>query len=228
MLTQKQAAIFDLDGTLIPNTSAESTFFFYLLKTGGLNVKDIFKMLSAIWTARGNLHDMVRTNKRYLKKKPVEKFELVAHDYFQPRIKDMIFPEMKEVIEDHRQKGHQLILLTGTLDVIAACFVRELGFDGYQAATLQIKDNRYTGRLNGILPYGMGKLEVLRDLKERFKFDRNHTWLYANIFSDRYVLNAVENPVAVNPDSKLRTYANRLGWKIIDVTNPRSKHFTKR
>ncbi|MDG5813839.1 HAD-IB family hydrolase [Chitinispirillales bacterium ANBcel5] len=221
-MMRKRAAIFDLDGTLIPNTSAESTFFFHLLKSGGLNVRNVFQMLGAIWTARGNLHDMVRGNKRYLKNKPVEKFESVAHEFFEPRIETMIFPEMKEVIEKHRSEGDLLLLLTGTLDVIAACFVRKLQFDGYEAATLEIRDGHYTGKLNGTLPYGMGKLEVLRNLKDRHNFDRNQTYLYANIFSDRYVLNAVEHPVAVNPDSKLRSYSKRLGWNVIDVTKKTS------
>ncbi len=223
----RQAAIFDLDGTLIPNTSAESTFFFYLLKSGALSVKNIFQVLGAMWSAKGNLHDMIRANKGYLRNKSVDKFEQVAHDYFQPRIRGMMFPEMKGVIEEHREKGHQLILLTGTLDIIAASFVRELEFDGYRAATLESRNKQYTGRIDGILPYGMGKLEVLSDLKSRFRFDRNHTWLYANMFSDRYVLNAVENPVAVNPDSRLRSYSARLGWQVIDVTDPRNKS-TKR
>ncbi|MFP4014738.1 MAG: HAD family hydrolase, partial [Chitinispirillaceae bacterium] len=220
----KSAAIFDLDGTLIPHTSAEGTFFFHMLKSGNLSFLNILQMLAAIWSARGNLHNMLRGNKRYLRKKEVEKLDQVARQYFEPRIDDIIFPEMRQIIEEHKKKQHYLLLLTGTLDVIARCFVRHLGFDGFQATTLERKDGYYTGRINGILPYGMGKLEVLRDLKNRFGFNRDNSWLYANIFSDRYVLNAVEHPVAVNPDSKLREYARRLGWEIVQPSNPGRKY----
>ena len=217
MAEMRSAAIFDLDGTLIPHTSAEKTFFFHLLRNGGMNIWNILQMLPAIWKAKGNIHDMARTNKGYLRNKSAQKFENIAHRYFEPRIDVIVFPEMREIIEMHRKRGELLLLLTGTLDVIAGCFVRHLHLDGYKAGTLEIQDGKYTGRINGILPYGMGKLEVLRDLWDEYKFDRNKTVLYANIFSDRYVMNAVHDPVAVNPDSKLRSYAQKLGWKIMDM-----------
>ncbi|HON10431.1 MAG TPA: HAD-IB family hydrolase [Chitinispirillaceae bacterium] len=211
------AAIFDLDGTLIPHTSAEITFFFHLFKKGNLSIFNLLQMIPAIWTARGNLHEMTKANKRYLRNKRVRDLQNTAQKYFEPQINRIVFPRMVEIIEDHRNCGNKLLLLTGTLDLIAECFVRVLGFDGYRAATLEIVDGRYTGRITGILPYGIGKLEVLRDLKNNFHFDRDRTSLYANVFSDRYVMNAVERPVAVNPDAKLRIYARKLGWEILDV-----------
>jgi HAD superfamily hydrolase (TIGR01490 family) len=218
MPEMKKAAIFDLDGTLIPNTSAEKTFFFYLLRSGGLSILNLLQMGAAIWSARGNFHDMVRMNKRYLRHKKVEKLESVARTYFEPRIKKLVFPKMLETIQKHREDGAKLLMLSGTLDVIAGCFARELELDGCKAGSLEIKNGKYTGRLKGILPYGMGKLEVLSKLHDEFGFDRNQTILYANVFSDRYVMNAVVDPVAVNPDKKLRKYANKHGWKILDVS----------
>lgn len=209
------AAIFDLDGTLIPHTSAEKTFFFYLLKTGNLSFLNMFQMLSAIWTARGNFHDLARTNKRYLKNKSVKRLKDVASEYFEPQIPKMVYPRMHEIIENHRKQNDLLLLLTGTLDLIAECFVRNLNLDGFKAGSLQINNNRYTGKIDGILPYGIGKLEILRKLKNQFGFDRDKTTLYANSFADRYVMNAIENPIAVNPNSKLLTYAKKSGWKII-------------
>ncbi len=224
MADSKSAAIFDLDGTLIPHTSAEKTFFFHMLRSGTLSFKDVLQMLAAIISAKGNFHEMLRGNKRYLRKKSVQTMDAVARQYFEPRIDDIIYPEMKQVIEHHREQGDFLLLLTGTLDVIARCFVRHLNFDGFQATTLERRDGHYTGKVSGILPYGMGKLEVLKDLRDRFTFDRDTSYLYANIFSDRYVLNAVEHPVAVNPDSKLKEYAERLKWQIIECSKPRRKY----
>ncbi|MFW6255030.1 MAG: HAD family hydrolase [Chitinivibrionales bacterium] len=214
--TLRKAAIFDLDGTLIPHTSAEKTFFFHLLHSGGLSPINLLQMGVALWTARGNLHRMIRGNKRYLRNKKVQKLRDVADKYFEPRIDRMVFPKMKEVIEEHREKGHVLLLLTGTLDIVADCFYRRLRLDGYRAARLETRNGRYTGRIDGIIPYGVGKLEVMKDLRHRFSFDQNHTFLYANIYSDRFVMNAVETPIAVNPDKRLRSYAGKNGWTILD------------
>jgi HAD superfamily hydrolase (TIGR01490 family) len=217
MQNSRWTAIFDLDGTLIPNMSAEKTFFFYMLRNGLLSFTKILQIIPAIWRAKGNLHDVTRGNKAYLRNVSAERLENIARNYFEPRIDSMVFPRMHQVIDEHRANGDLLLLLTGTLDVIAGCFVRQLRLDGFRAAKLEINNGYYTGRVNGILPYGIGKLEVLRELKEEFKYDSNKTALYANIYSDRFVMNAVERPVAVNPDQRLRTYAKRQNWKIIDA-----------
>ncbi len=213
----RNAAIFDLDGTLITETSAEKVFFLHLLRRGGLTPWNLLQMLGVLWKFRFNFHAMVRGNKRYLRNKKVDKLENVARSYFEPRIDEMIFPRMREVIDAHRQAGDLLLLLSGTLDIVGNCFIRHLNFDGGKAGVLEQKDGRFTGRIEGILPYGLGKLEVLRELRRIYNFDQNHTTLYANIYSDRYVMNAVETPVAVNPDTKLRAYALRREWRIIEV-----------
>ena len=217
MPQSKTTAIFDLDGTLIQHSSAERTFFFYLLRSGGLSSLAVLQMLGALWNAKGNFHGMVRGNKRYLRNKRVAMLEEVARNYFEQRAATMIFPTVRTILEEHRSRGDLLLLLSGTLDVIAACFARTLNLDGYRAATLEVRAHRYTGRITGTLPYGMGKLEVLRELRSRFGFDSDSTTLYANSYSDRYVMNAIQTPVAVNPDPRLRSYARKRGWKVVDT-----------
>lgn len=223
----RPAAIFDLDGTLIPNTSAERTFFWFLLRTGVLSPWNVFQMAIAAWSAGGNLHAMTRGNKIYIRHKPVQRFRDIAREYFEPRIDKMVFPGMRRVIEDHRRSGEMLLLLTGSLDVVAECFVRHLHMDGFQAAMLQTHSGYCTGRIDGILPYGIGKLEVLRNLRQRYDIDPNASYMYANVYSDRYVMNAVEYPVAVNPDRRLRSYAQRHRWKILDVKMHESHRLKK-
>jgi len=213
----RRAAIFDLDGTLIPRSSAEWRFFIHLLRKGGLTFFDLTHMVTTLFTAKGNLHEMTRANKRYLRGKPVAIIEDVARNYFEPKVEPLVFPVMRAVIEAHREVGDLLLLLTGTLDVIAACFVRRLRFDGYRATALETKNGKYTGLVNGFMPYGMGKLEILRNMRHEFKYDQNKTSFYADSYSDRYVMNAAEEAIAVNPDKALRSYARKHGWRIIDA-----------
>lgn len=208
--------IFDLDGTLIPNTSAEKTFFFHLLRNRILSIISIIQLLPAIWTARGNLHEMTLLNKRYLKNRSVKDFEDIAQKYFEPRIDTLIFPFMSHLIKEHQKNGDQILLLTGTLDFIAGCFAHHLFMDGYKATTLEIREGRFTGRVVGIQPFGLGKLEILRNLKRQYNFYSDNAVLYANIYADRFVMNAVARPIAVNPDRRLLNYALRSKWSIID------------
>jgi len=43
---------------------------------------------------------------------------------------------------------------------------------------------------------------------------------YTDSFSDVPVLEAVGQPVAVNPDPRLRRRANKRGWRIVDWGTP--------
>jgi phosphoserine phosphatase len=216
MKESARTVIFDLDGTLIPNTSAEKTFFFYLLRNRILSVISIIQLLPALWKAQGNLHEMTLSNKRYLKNKLVVDFEGIAQKYFEPRIDALVFPFMSHLISEHMKNGDKLLLLTGTLDFIAGCFTHHFHFDGYKATRLEIRGGRFTGKVLGIQPFGIGKLEVLRDMRREYHFDSDKTVLYANTYADRYVMNAVERPIAVNPDKKLLNYALRAKWRIIE------------
>jgi putative phosphoserine phosphatase / 1-acylglycerol-3-phosphate O-acyltransferase len=213
----RKAAIFDLDGTLIPNASAERVLFTHLLQNGTLGPFSIVRILWGLIRAHGNLHRLFLERKVYLRGKPVEKISEVTGKYFEGHARRMVFPAMLDVIEEHRQKGELLLLLSGTLDLIADCFVRDLHMDGSRATNLQVRDGHYTGHVVGVVPYGIGKLEVLREFRHRYKFDQNSATLYANLYSDRYVMNAVDMPVAVNPDRRLEQYARLNGWRILDV-----------
>jgi hypothetical protein len=98
MEKSEQTVIFDLDGTLIPNTSAEKNFIFHLLRNRILSIISIIQLLPAIWTDRGNLHKMTLLNKRYLKNRSVKDFKDIAQKYFEPRIDALIFPFMAHLI----------------------------------------------------------------------------------------------------------------------------------
>ena len=213
----RRAAIFDLDGTLIPNASAEYTFFSHLISTGRLTLIDILSMTRALLTVRLNWHNLTRANKNYLRGKNVSLIKDFAKEYFEPEIDKLVFPAMQRLIQLHRSRGDLILMLTGTLDFIAASFASKLKFDGYQATQLEINKNKFTGRVFGVLPYGLGKLEVLREMRDKYHFDLNITTFYANVYSDRYVMNTAMEPVAVNPDRRLRAYARKRGWQIIDV-----------
>ncbi|MBL7994810.1 hypothetical protein JNM05_05510, partial [bacterium] len=77
-------------------------------------------------------------------------------------------------------------------------------------------DGKFTGNMTALHPYGRNK-QILAELfcKEN-SFDLQKSCAYANEWADRFLLRAVAEPIAVDPDSRLSKTAIEQKWKTID------------
>jgi phosphoserine phosphatase len=78
----------------------------------------------------------------------------------------------------------------------------------------------YTGRWRGTPSFKEGKVERVRQwLAERGKTwdDVTHSTFYSDSMNDLPLLEHVSEPVATNPDPRLRALAIERGWKVLDL-----------
>ena len=87
----------------------------------------------------------------------------------------------------------------------------ELGFDGAIGSTCEIEDGVYTGRSLRAC-HGEGKAAALRELADEHGYDLAASTAYSDSHTDLPFLEAVGNPVVVNPDRELR--ADRGGARL--------------
>ena len=97
---------------------------------------------------------------------------------------------------------------------------RHFGVSGVIATRAAVgPDDRYTGELE-FYSYGLHKAEAMRSLAERGGIDLERSYAYSDSITDLPMLEAVGNPVAVNPDKDLRREAEERGWQIRDFRRP--------
>ena len=89
----------------------------------------------------------------------------------------------------------------------------ELGFAGGVGSTAEIEDGVYTGRLLRRL-YGREKADALGELAAAEGIDLGSSTAYSDSASDLPFLEAVGEPVVVNPDRALRRIASERGWPV--------------
>jgi phosphoserine phosphatase len=89
-----------------------------------------------------------------------------------------------------------------------------LAMDGAIGTASEVVDGVYTGELAGPFVYGKGKASALRQFADAEGIDLERSWAYSDSASDLPMLQAVGNPVAVNPDAELEEVARREGWEI--------------
>jgi HAD superfamily hydrolase (TIGR01490 family) len=210
-VNMRTCAIFDLDGTIIDNSS-ERAFVRYLLCRRELSLVSLASWVLYLLKTR-SLHD-AKTNKVYLSNKDYGHIQLLAKKCFHERLVQHISEKAVDLIQMHKEQGHVVVLLSGSLDILVANFKEYLGMDLMIGHSLERKNGILTGRTTGLQPYEKNKAILAKQLAGKYGLDLSRSYAYGNHYSDVYQLSLVKHPVAVNPDRKLRRIANENGWAI--------------
>jgi HAD superfamily phosphoserine phosphatase-like hydrolase len=125
----------------------------------------------------------------------------------------------------HARQGHAIVLVSGTLELLAQETARaieaELGARGLAvpvrvcATRLEEKDVRWTGRTVGEVMFGEAKRRAAKRMAEEMQLDLAYCYAYGNSANDRWLLEAVGRPVAVNPSKELARIAREQAWLVL-------------
>jgi alcohol-forming fatty acyl-CoA reductase len=87
-------------------------------------------------------------------------------------------------------------------------------FDEVVASRLHVRDGRYSGFLEAPPLVGEARAAWLRRYAETAGANLDDSYAYGDSYSDRPLLEAVGNPVAVNPDPHLYRHARSRRWAV--------------
>lgn len=220
MHNQRIAAIFDVDGTLLADTSLEAIFARWLWWRGELRWRQ------ALWMIGGGLHALYHNqspsfaNKFYLRGQDTTHIARQARECFAAEIAPRLLPRALERIDWHRRAGHFVVLLSGGLDVLVAPLAEALGVHARIATRLESKNGKLTGRIAGEHFRGAAKATALRALSEHGALNLQRSFAYADHHTDQSLLALVGHPVATNADARLRRLAIDRNWMVEDFRNP--------
>lgn len=206
---------FDVDGTLLPLPSTEQRFLRWLLGRrtigpGHLLHSACSLLIDLPWTA-----EKFKANKAYLHGESVERFHHLGAEFVTAAIAPIIRRSAREVIEHHRRNGDRIILLTGTLDLLAEPLAAALAMDDVVCGRLEQADGCFTGRTTPPHPYGEGKAAALRDYAQRSGIDLQCIQIYGDGWSDLPAFKLAGRSTVVNPPIRLARLAQQQGWDIV-------------
>lgn len=212
----RPGAIFDLDGTLVRGTSAERLFVPFLRRNGVLGVRQWLPFLAQAilfpiigWTAA------MRRNKRYLTGVEVARIEGLLPEFLETMLEDHLCTPLIGRLDSLRNDGFVLCLLTGAPDFLAQAIGRRLRTDDALGTSLEVRDNRFTGRLAGPHYFGRKKVDGVHSLASKHELQLSQSHGFADHVHDIPFLKCFGHPVAVDPKRGLRRYARRHGWEIL-------------
>lgn len=208
-------AVFDIDGTLVDG-STERIFAAYLLRRGRIGPRQAFAYGAfALRHLPACGASVLQKNKAYLSGLDVAEIEALAERCVAERIEARLFAPAVDRLRWHRERGDEVLLLSGTLECIAQPLARVLGVDEVCATRLARRDHRWAARPAERHPYGRVKANLLRQLARAHGADPLDSFAYANSAHDLALLAAVGTPVAVLPDRGLLEAAVERGWEVI-------------
>ena len=109
------------------------------------------------------------------------------------------------------------MVITSTNQFVAEPIVSLLGIDTIIASQLEIKENKYTGRILGIPSFGEGKVIRIKEWVRCKGETLEGSYFYTDSHNDLPLLKIVSNPIAVDPDNLLRSEAKKEKWSIISL-----------
>lgn len=138
-------------------------------------------------------------------------------DFMRDCIEPIMLPKALELIAKHREVGDKLVVITATNRFVTAPIVAKLGIDTLLATECEIVDGRYSGRTTDVPCFREGKVTRLNRWLEENHFSLEGSYFYSDSLNDLPLLEKVANPVAVDPDPKLRAEAQSRGWPVITL-----------
>lgn len=131
----------------------------------------------------------------------------------------MIYAEASTLIDSHRERGHEVVVVSASGEEMVAPIAEALGAVRAAATRMTVADGRYTGEID-FYCYGEGKAEAARRMAADHGYRLEHSYAYSDSITDLPLLEAVGHPHAVNPDRALRRIAVGRGWPVLNFVAP--------
>jgi HAD superfamily hydrolase (TIGR01490 family) len=216
----RAAAFFDLDRTLLRRSSALALAPSFR-RRGVITRTQLAK--AAFWqllfVARGASDETVRKaagdGLMILRGFTPEQMQQLVAEALEPVLKPLVYREPLDLARRHRDAAEPVYIVSAALQEIVDALAADLGFDGALGTVCEVEDGAYTGRPLRSL-HGAAKADAVRELAAGEGIDLAASTAYSDSYGDLPFLEAVGNPVAVNPDADLRRTAIERGWPVLE------------
>ena len=155
-----------------------------------------------------------------LTRHPREELDAWRDEFLASRIRPLITSAARALVKRHLDDACLTAIVTATNSFVTGPIAREFGIPHLVATVPAQNEGRFTGKPRGAPAFKEGKIERVDAWLESQglwwgNFERS--WFYSDSHNDLPLMSRVTDPVAVDPDDRLRQHAGRQGWPIISL-----------
>lgn len=213
-------ALFDLDNTLLAGDSDHSWGEF-LCETGRVDVAEYRARNDSFYAdyCAGRLDVMAYQSftQAVLGRTAADELARWQAEFMAEVIEPIILARGETLLAEHREAGDRVVIITATNRFITAPIAARLGVSDLLATECGEQDGRYLGYCVGVPCFQEGKVTRLNQWLGETGLNLQDSYFYSDSRNDLPLLQAVTNPVAVDPDDTLRATAIERGWPVISL-----------
>ena len=212
----KKLVIFDVDNTIVKGQS-QRLFLSYLRNKKMISIW--FYVVVLLWFLAykfgiaKNPKKVVSFAYSFIQDRSVIDIEKIMNDFIDSSLKQNIFTGAVEEINKFRNGEYVIVLVSNAPSLIIKPLAKILRVDDYFCTELEIRDGKYTGKIDGDIMYGENKKQTIVKYASVNGYSLSDAYAYGDHVSDLYILDVVGHPVAVNPDSGLLKIATDRHWE---------------
>lgn len=210
-------ALFDLDHTLLDGDS--NRLWLEHLIAAGLASEARRAQQDAFYAAYEggglDIHAYLAFCIGLLADRPLAHWRPVRDAWVARTIAPRLAPQGLAALHAHRAAGDRVAVVTATQGWLVEGIVAPMGEVSVVATMPEVRDGRVTGRPLGPPCFAADKLPRVREWLAREDLSLQSfesVCFYSDSFNDLPLLEAVPEPVAVNPDPRLAALAAARGW----------------
>ena len=217
-------ALFDLDHTLIPLDS-DHAWGQFTVTLGWRDAETHTRANDAFYeqykAGTLDIHEYVRFSVAPLAEHGRQKADDAHRRFMDEVIRPAIRPQALELVQRHQAAGDQVIIVTATNEFITRPIAKAFGVDELIAIDLE-RDGagNPTGAIRGVPSFREGKVARVEQwlMARGLDWTRvTHSTFYSDSINDLSLLEKVREPVAANPDDRLKAIATERGWRILNL-----------
>jgi len=134
--------------------------------------------------------------------------------FIEDKIKPMMLEEAIRTVEQKKIEG-PVIIATATNSFVTRPIADLFKIKDLIATEFVIKDNEFTGEVDGIPCFREGKVKKVEEWVEANGYDLSSATFYSDSFNDLPLLEKVETAIVVDGDDKLIEQAKNNDWECI-------------
>ena len=208
--------IFDLDNTLLAGDSDRAWGQYIVEKNVVSNefLLESERFYDSYYDGNLDIESFLAFCLKPLMQNKLSKLLELRKDFIEYKIKPMMLSKAIEMVNKKKSEG-RVIIATATNSFVTRPIADLFKIDDLIATEFVIKNNEFTGEVDGIPCFREGKVTKVEDWVKSNGYDLSEATFYSDSFNDLPLLEKVKTAIVVDGDNELIKQAKSNDWECI-------------